>query len=154
MDLPAYRTMSKRPAPVTILLWLVFSLIVWNAIRFGSSIVNWELLADFAPLPGPAYITGSGSFWILCGLGTWILLRRRNPRAHLATAAFAIAYMIWWWADRLFLQQHAQANWSFSLALTGIVLILSIFLIFHRITISYFRQRERHERTTSDSDTT
>ena len=115
--------MSKRPASVTILLWLVFTLIVWNAIRLGASIVNWELLTDFAPWPGPAYIAGSGSVWILCGLGAWILLRRRNPRAPLATAAFAIAYVIWWLADRFFLQQQAQANWAFSLALTGIVLM-------------------------------
>lgn len=146
--------MSKRPASVTTLMWLVFILIVWNAIRLGASIVNWDLLADFAPCPGPAYIAGSGFIWILCGLATCILLHRRNPRAHLATAAFAITYVIWWWADRLILQQQAQANWAFSLALTGIVIILTIILIFHRTTIAYFRQRERHERTTTDSDTT
>ena len=154
MDLPAHCAMSKRPASVTILLWLVFGLIVWNAIRLGASIANWRLLEDFAPWPGPAYIAGSGSTWILCGLVTWILLRQRNPRAHLATAAFTSAYVIWWWADRLFVQQQAQANWSFSLTLTGIVFILSIFFIFHRTTFAYFRQRERHERTITDTDTT
>jgi hypothetical protein len=151
---PTHRAMKKRPASLTILMWMVYLLIFWNAIRVGATIANWGLLENFASPPDPAYIAGSASFWILCGLGTLILIRRRNPRAHLAAAGFAIIYAIWWWVDMLLLQGQVEANWPFSLTLTGILLILTAYLAFNRNTTAYLGQRDSTEQTQTTSDKT
>ena len=154
MNIPAHPTISKRPASVTTLMWLVVVPTVWNATRLGASITKWDLLADFASPPGPAYIAGSGVFWVVCGLGILLLIHRRNQQARLAAAAFAIAYAIWWWTDRLLIQPETASNWPFNLTLTGILLVLTAYLIFNRKTIAHLSQRERHEQKNASSDIT
>lgn len=135
--------MNKRPARLTLLLWLVFLLTAWNAIRLGATIAYWDLLTDFDSSPGPIYIVASAMFWFICGLGVLILLYRRNPRALLATSILTVAYTIWWWIDRLLLQENGQTNWSFNLVLTGILLLLTTCLIFNPTTRACFNQQKR-----------
>ncbi len=135
--------MNKRPVLLTLLLWLVFLLTAWNAVRLGASIANWKLLADFDSSPGPVYIAASAAFWFVCGLGVLMLLFRRNPRALLATSLLTAAYTTWWWIDRLLLQENGQTNWSFNLVLTGILLLLTACLIFNRTTRAYFNEPKR-----------
>ncbi len=141
--------MSKRPSSVTSLLFVVLCLTTWNALRLFASIADWDVLAEFAPRPGPLYIAASASFWTLGGLALWRAIRRRQPRAHLAVAAFLVGYAAWWWADSLLLQQ-ANPNWPFALALTILLLALAASYIFNRKTINYFNQRETHEQTPTD----
>lgn len=132
-------------------MWLVLCLTVWNTVRLGASIADWELLAEFAPRPGPLYITASASLWTLGGLAVWIAIRRRHPRAQSFIAIYFIGYAMWWWADRLLLQQ-AQPNWPFAIALTIILLALAAFDVVNRKATAYFHQRETHEQTTTDSN--
>ena len=135
--------MNKRPARLTLLLWLVLLLAAWNAIRLGATIAYWKLLADFDSSPGPVYIAASAAIWIVCGLGVLILLLRRHPRALLAVSLLSVAYTTWWWIDRLLIQENGQTNWSFNLVLTGILLLLGAFLIFNRTTRAYINERRR-----------
>lgn len=143
--------MSKRPASVTSLLFEVLSLTAWNALRLGAAIVDWDVLAEFAPRPGPLYIVITASFWTLGGLAIWRALRRRSYRAQLFTAVYFIGYAIWWWMDRLLLQS-ASPNWPFVLALTILLLGLAALDLFNKKTSSYFRQRETHEQTITDQN--
>jgi hypothetical protein len=143
--------MSKRPASVTSLLFAVLSLTAWNALRLGAAIVDWDVLAEFAPRPGPLYIAATASFWILGGLAIWKAIRRRSHRVQLFTAVYFIGYAIWWWMDRLLLQS-ASPNWPFALALTILLLGLAAFELFNKKTFSYFRQRETHEQTITDQN--
>jgi hypothetical protein len=140
----------KHPFAVTTLLWLVLSLTAWNILRLGASIVNWNLLAEFASRPGPFYIAASATFWTLSGLATWIALRRRQPRAQQIAAAYLFGYATWWWADRILFQSD-NPNWPFALVVTFILLGLCAINLFNRKTISYFRQRETHEQTPTDT---
>jgi hypothetical protein len=132
-------------------MFTVLILTVWNAIRLGASIADWDLLKEFAPRPGPIYISVSASFWTLSGIALWIALRRRDPRSQSASAIFMLGYAAWWWADRLLLQ-NASPNWPFALALTIFLLITTAIDIFNRKTTAYLRQRETHEQTSTDSD--
>ncbi|HSQ39817.1 MAG TPA: hypothetical protein VLM78_06625 [Anaerolineales bacterium] len=126
-------------------------LTAWNAIRLGASITDWNLLAEFAPHPGPLYILVSASFWTLGGIALWIMLRRRSPRSQSASAIFMLGYAAWWWTDRLLLQTP-NPNWPFALVLTIALLALAAADIFSRKTTNYFSQRETHEQTTADQD--
>ena len=135
--------MNKRPARLTLLEWLVLLLAAWNAIRLGSTITNWQLLADLDSSPGPVYIAASAAIWFVCGLGVLMLLLRRHPQALLAASLLAVTYTTWWWIDRLLLQENGQTNWSFNLVLTGILLLLAAFLIFNRTTRAYINERRQ-----------
>jgi hypothetical protein len=141
--------MSKPPAAVTTLLWMVLFLTTWNAIRLGAAIIQWKLLLEFASRPGPLYIALSAAFWTLAGLALWITIRRRSPRTRPAAAVFVIGYAAWWWIDRLVLQAP-RPNWPFALVITIILLILTAIGLFNRKTTAYFSQRESHEQPPSD----
>lgn len=141
----------NRPASVTTLVWLVLSLTAWNMLRLGASIADWDSLAEFAPRPGPIYITASASFWTLTGLGLLMAIRRRRPRARAAAAAFMVGYLLWTWSDRLLFQQ-ANPNWPFALVMTAIFLSIVAIILFNRKTIAFFNQRESHEQTPTDSE--
>lgn len=143
--------MSKRPSSVTSLLFVVLCLTAWNATRLGAAIADWNVLAEFAPCPGPLYIAASASFWTFGGLAVWTTIRRRSPRAQIAVAAYVLGYAAWWWADRLLLRQP-QPNSTFAIALTIFLLALVAFDIFNRKTTKFFRQREPHEQTHTDSN--
>lgn len=143
--------MSKRPSSVTSLLFVVLCLTAWNAIRLGASIADWDALAEFAPRPGPLYIALTASFWTFGGLASWTMIRRRSPRAQIATAAYVLGYAAWWWADRLLLREP-QPNSAFAIALTVMLLALVALNIFNRKTTKFFRQREPHEQTHTDPD--
>lgn len=145
--------MNKRPSSVTSILFAVLSLTAWNAIRLVAAISDWDLLAEFAPRPGPFYIAASASFWTLSGLALWTVIRRRHPRAQFATAAYVLGYAVWWWADRLLLQSP-QSNWPFALVATIILVSVVAFDIFRKKTTSFFRQRETHEQTSTDPNPT
>jgi hypothetical protein len=132
-------------------MFTVLILTVWNAIRLGASIADWDLLKEFAPRPGPIYISVSASFWTLSGIALWIALRRRDPRSKSASAIFMLGYAAWWWADRLLLQ-NASPNWPFALALTTFLLTTTAIDIFNRKTTAYLRQRETHDQTSTDSN--
>ena len=126
---------TNRASPVTTLLWMVLCLTAWNAIRLFAAIANWDLLAEFAPRPGPLYISLSAAFWTLGGAAAWMAIRRPGRRARLAAALYFSGYALWWWTDRLLLQAP-RPNWPFALAATIILLALAASLIFNRKTIA------------------
>ncbi|RJP54508.1 MAG: hypothetical protein C4583_02565 [Anaerolineaceae bacterium] len=141
----------KRPFAVTTLLFLVLCLTVWNAIRLYAAIADWDALTEFAPRPGPLYISITASFWTLSGVVLWMALRRRNPRSRSYFAIYVLGYTLWWWADRLLLQ-ITSPNWPFAAGLTVFLLGVITLDLFNKKATSYFRQRETHEQTPTDSN--
>jgi hypothetical protein len=141
--------MKKRPFTVTSILWMVLCLTAWNTIRLGASILDWKVLAEFAPRPGPIYIAASASFWTLCGLALWRLILRRNVRVPIFASLFFGGYLLWWWADRLLLQS-LHANWPFALITSLVLLAISFSFIFDKKAREFFHQRESHEQTHTD----
>jgi hypothetical protein len=143
--------MTKHPNTVTTLLWVVLCLTAWNAIRLFASIADWTLLTEFAPRPGPLYIAFSAAFWTLSGVALWITIRRRSPRAWLATALYFSGYALWWWGDRLLLQAP-RPNWPFAIVATILILAMVAILLYHPHTRAYLQSRETHEQTPTDSN--
>lgn len=133
-----------RPFSVTLLLCAVLSLTAWNAVRAASAAANWDILLHFAPVPGPPYITISGSFWTLGGLTVLWAFLRRTRQARNAILLYAFSYALWFWLDRLFLQA-ARPNWPFALTATVLLLVILVIFTLHPHTIRYFTQREPHD---------
>lgn len=141
----------KRPFTVTTLLFVVLCLTVWNAIRLYAAISDWDALAEFAPRPGPIYITATASFWILSGLALYILLRRPNVRARSFAAIYVFGYAAWAWLDRLLLQE-SRPNWAFASIATMVFFAIIIALLYNKNLRNYYLQRETHDQQNTDSN--
>ena len=131
----------NKPFGVTILIWMVLSLAGWSFVRLGASISQWEILAEFAPKPGPLYIALSGAFWILVSIPTAWALWRRKFWARTAVMLAAPAFAGWYWFDRLVLQ-NPRPSWPFALSTTILLLLLIIIIIFNQRIILYFTERD------------
>jgi len=112
----------RLPARTTIALWLVLITTAWSLTRLWSGVIWREVLDQYAPWPGPLYISASGAAWAAAGLAlTWGFWRRKGwtPAALLASA---LGFAGWSWADRLLVQYRVSANWPFSLVVTVVIL--------------------------------
>ena len=135
----------KIPIQVTLFLWLVLILTVWNAVRFATGIAWRDTLETYARYPGPIYIAATGALWTLVGISllwSWWHGKRFTRAALLAAAGL---YAAWGWADRLFVQTEMRANWPFDLIVTILLLAFSAAVILNPKNFIYF-QREAYER--------
>lgn len=118
----------RPPVRVTVLIWLVLWLSVWNGLRLWTAVAWRERLEEFTSRPGPVYIAASGAFWLVAGLVALWSLWSKKRWAKTLIATGTLAYSVWYWADRLLLQQD-RANGLFILALNILVLALVVFVL-------------------------
>ncbi len=96
--------MKKFSFRATLLLALVLSLTAWNILRLITSLAWRATLIEFAGAKIAAVETISAAVWSVAGaIVAWSILRRKSWAANLLVAA-AFAYTIWYWCERLFLQ--------------------------------------------------
>ena len=145
---------TKTPWAVTGIRWTVLLLGLWNILRLGATLVNWSVLAEFAPRPGPFYIAFTASFWTLACLAAWRAIRRRNIRSQRYYALTILGYAAWWWADRIFLSGTTRPNWPFAAVITGIALFDVITTVFNSRITTYFTQRESYDQQPPHQQTT
>jgi len=128
------------PFRVTVLIWMVLTLTVWNALRLWTAITWRHPLAEFTARPGPLYVGLSGAFWVLAGLFIlWSLWNGSAWRRRLLIAG-AFLYTLWYWGDRL-LFQAGRPDWLFS----AVVNLLLLLHVLYTLNSGYFR-REAYER--------
>jgi hypothetical protein len=144
---------TKAPFAVTTMRLTVLILASWNILRLGATLVNWSVLAEFAPRPSPIYIAFTAAFWTLACLAVWTLIGRRNAQSQGYYAMTVLGYIAWWWADRLFLFGEPRLNWPFAAVITAIFLFDTIAAFFNGSATDYFTQRENHEQPSSDQQT-
>lgn len=141
----------KRPFAVTTLQSVVLCITVWSSIRLYAALSNWDSLAEFAPRPGPLYISISAAFWILNGFALARLFSHPNARASRFAAMYVYGYTAWVWIDRPLFQQP-RSNWPFALILTFIFLAFFSLLLLNRNLRNYYHQRETHDQQNTDSN--
>jgi hypothetical protein len=113
---------NKRPRTVTILALLVLTFTVFNAVRFGAAITQWNTLTSLGVIPTPTYIALTGLFWVICGLGLFISLWTGHPLARKAGMVFILLYAAYYWFDRLVFQSSVpHENSTFAIILTFLV---------------------------------
>jgi hypothetical protein len=126
---------KTRPIRVTLLALLVLFFALINLLRLGESIYFWKTLLEYGTQP--LYLALSGGLWASAGLllvwGLWV----GRPWIWLAALIGTVAYGIWYWLDRLFLQQPHTNN-LFSLIWTVAVLFLVFLVLFSSRTRQYF----------------
>ena len=143
---------NKPPLTVTGMRLAVLIIAMWNLLRAGSALVNWNVLLEFAPRPGPWYVVLTASFWTLACLAVLIAIQRRYIHAQGVSMLTLFGYAAWWWADRLFLSQQPRPNVPFAAAVTGILLAAIAVDFFNRSATDYFTKRETNDQP-SDQQT-
>lgn len=142
----------KRPFGVTVLLWMVLTLIVWGTVRFLAALRWWNILVEFESGLSPLYLSFTGAGW---GVAGCVLLWRifvGGPWSRQAILICALIWLLEYWLERIFFQSP-PVNWPF--ALTSTILILSITLIstLHKSTRDFFTRSEAYEQQNENSGT-
>jgi len=115
---------EKRPFLVTLLCLGVLILMIFNGVRLGSAIAQWDLLLDLMPRPGPLYIVATGLIWTLGWLTVYLSLYLVWQQSLLIVLAVSILYAIYYWFDRLVFQALVERS-NIVFALVAIFLCLT-----------------------------
>ena len=134
----------KRPFGVTLLVWMVLSLLAWGAVRFFASLRWWTVLVEFRSTLSPLYLSITGAGWSLVGCALLASLFLGKKWTHRAILTSISIWLIEYWIERVF-YQSPRANLPF--AVTGSIVILSITLIstLHKSTQNFFTRSEEYE---------
>jgi hypothetical protein len=136
--MPALR--RRRPALVT---WLSLGVLTFSAFYLARAVAGLTLLARPAlPLTIPWwYLPLTGILWSGCGLVVAIgLLRGMSWGPHLLRWGM-LAYLTWYWLDRLLLarSEYARQTVPASALLTALALALVFGALQQRSLRAYFR---------------
>lgn len=134
----------KRPLLVTLLAASVLILTVYNAVRVGTAIVQWDLLLKLMPLPGPLYVAVTGLFWtfglLIATLNLWFGWKW----VPLSTALILFFYSTYYWFDRLLFQlSQPRVNWFFALLLTIVYLLFAALALALPGSRKFFNRQKR-----------
>ena len=135
----------KIPAPVILLLGLVFYITCWQVIRFSTGIAWNDTLMTYEPHFMPFYIDITGAFWTLTGLFLLWNVWRGQRRTRMAFVIASSLYAIWVWVDRIYVQIQMRANWPFDVVLTIVLFVFTIIVVLDPRNKNYF-ERETYER--------
>lgn len=133
----------KRPFSVTILSYLVLSLIVWSILRLIAIIRWWRTLQDYSNIFLLIYVSVSAVIWLFVGLILFYGLKSKKAWIQNMLIVTGACYVVWYWCDRIFVQwQHA--NWIFALFASILLLIIGMIGVKHPKT-KFYLQRETHD---------
>jgi hypothetical protein len=130
----------KRPLGVTLLAIGVLTIAVLNLTRLLSAVRSWPFLQEILPFSG-LYLIGTGLIWAGFGLplfwGLWHGLAWAPGFSRIAV----VAYLIYYWLDRLLLANHPGrgANLPFAIGASLTGLALTYWILSRRKAKFYFR---------------
>lgn len=136
--------MKPRPPFVTFLMLVVLLIASWYTLRLVQTFNFWDILIKYHSYPGPLYQVISSLVWIISGLFLFFsLLKRKNSSIKLFRWGM-LAFIVWWWIDRLFFQFDRPLE-IIPIILTFSMILLVVFGLRFQKTDPYFRYREKHE---------
>lgn len=132
----------RRPIPVTLLAWGVLILTMFNAVRFGSAVAEWDRIVSFMERPGPIYIAVTGLIWALGWLIVFLGLWFGSRWARQIALSMAILYSTYYWIDQLIYHSEvARKNLSFSLSVTIFFLTSTAIILILPGSRKYFQTK-------------
>ncbi len=120
----------KVPFSVTILGVVALILVVLNTIRFATALSQWDLILDFMPNPGPAYIAATGLLWALCWLIVYLGIYLEWKWGGVAFVLLAFLYVSYYWLDRFFYQPHAERSNALFVFITVLLFLINSIIVF------------------------
>ena len=106
---------------------IALTLMIFNAVRFGTALTQWRLIMDFMSLPMPLYIASTGLLWALCWFIVYWGIERGKKWTSPVTLGVSFSYIAYYWIDRfLFHSAAGRDNTKFALVMT---FVLGLFVI-------------------------
>jgi hypothetical protein len=135
----------KIPFRVTLTIWLVLTITVWNILRAWTALSWQATLAEFSAKPAPWVTALSGGIWAITGIVlVWSILQRKDWASKLLIGV-AAGYSIWYWSERL-IWQSPRSNWLFAVVAN---LVIVGFILFSTRSMT----REAYERESQNQKT-
>ncbi len=126
---------GPRPIRVTLLAIVFLLFALFEGFRLVDSIYYWKTLLEYGAQS--LYLALSGAVWSIGGLllvwGLW----RGKRWAWLGSVIGAVGFMIWYWLDRLLLQQPHN-NGTFAVIASCFILLVILLTLLTRRTRHYF----------------
>ncbi len=128
----------ERPLSVTLFTWLVLIIAVSSIVRTFRAGLQWEFLSDLLTIH-PVYLLLSGTIWGILGLILTWGLWRGLIWTPFVTRWGVFAYLVYYWADRIFLSNPISRNTNtvFMVGLTVIIMFWALW-IFSRENVKQF----------------
>ena len=99
---------------------------LWNLLRSLTALLNRETLLEYG---APAsYLFASGIIWLLAALGLLAAMLFNWRHIQRAGIAFSVLYWVWYWIDRLMIQQSPAPNLVFSVIFSTALLLATLLL--------------------------
>lgn len=137
-------TLSDRPRSVTFLLWGVFLLGIWNALRAYVLSEQSALLRDAGVQPDPAWRISISLVWaalfILLGVALWL----RKPGARPGLMVCAAIYGVYNLLLAVFIAQApaTRQSWPAGLALSVILLLYIAWALYRPANRRYWQSQD------------
>ncbi|MBL8090542.1 MAG: hypothetical protein JNJ43_09460 [Anaerolineales bacterium] len=130
----------NRPISVTLTLWLVLILTIWNLIKASTALAWRNVLNEFSVSLMPEITAVISIIWVIIGLVLmWGNLQKKVWSKKMLVGT-AISYTVWFWSERI-IWLNSQTNSVFAVSVNIILLI-----------IIYFATREAYERTNENPE--
>jgi uncharacterized protein YjeT (DUF2065 family) len=135
---------EKRPFGVTLFLWMVLSLSVWGLLRFFAAL-NWrDILSQYQASLSPLYLSITGAVWVVAGaVLLWSILAGKRW-SHLAIPITITLWLLEYWIERIFFQSP-RANLPFMIAISILLLVITLISTFNRKTKNFLLKSEEYE---------
>jgi hypothetical protein len=125
----------NRPISVTLTLWLVLILTIWNLIKTWTALAWRNILNEFSVSLMPEITAVISIIWVIIGLVLMWAMMQQKVWSKKMLVGTAISYTVWFWSERI-IWLNSQTNTVFVVSVNIILLI-----------IIYFATREAYERT-------
>jgi len=137
-------TPPRRPFGVTLLLWMVLCLSAWGLLRFTAALRWWDLLLEKDSRISPLYLSITGAGWVVAGIVLiWGILSIRRW-AYRVVPISVFLWLVEYWIERIFFQE-SRANLAFSIALSIVVIVITLVSAWNRSSKIYLTKSEEHE---------
>ena len=137
--------LRKRPFGVTLLLWMVLSLLVWGMVRFFAALRAWDVLIEFGSSLSPLYLSITGAGWGVVGCVLLWSMWTSKKWAHRAILTSISVWLIEYWIERVFFHQQPHANVPFAVVGSIVILCITLISTFHKSTRNFFTRSEEYE---------
>lgn len=142
--------LSRRPFGVTLLLWMVLSLLAWGLVRLVAALRWWDVLYEFKASLSPLYLSITGAGWGVAGAVLLWSLWSGKAWSPLAILSSVLLWLTEYWIERLFFQLP-RSNLLFSLAISALLMALTSASALNRNTKNFFTKSEEHEQSNESS---
>ncbi len=141
---------SKKVTPffVTLLGFIALTLMIFNAVRFVTALIQWHLVVDFMSLPMPLYIASTGLLWALSWFLVYLGIELSEKWTPFAVLCVSFSYIAYYWIDRFLFQSAAgRDNTKFAVVMTFVFSLFVIIALVLPKSRAYFDEIiERDER--------